>query len=182
MNVSIIGTVGVPANYGGFESLVENIIGDNRAVLINTNNTIIFNEQKWENYNFSDKPYMGNHELGKDGVAVVKFAMGAGALVKGIKEAGEKFEKASIKTVINSVKDLVEDVVKKRGRIRQNIIELAESKQYAKLYATKIGIKDADFAKETAEMTRLQILQQASSSVLSQANARPQSALQLLGN
>jgi hypothetical protein len=66
-------------------------------------------------------------------------------LVKGIKEAGEKFEKVSIKTVINSVKELVEDVVKKRGKIRQNIIELAESKQYAKLYANKIGIKDADF-------------------------------------
>ena len=31
MNVSIIGTVGVPANYGGFESLVENIIGDNSS-------------------------------------------------------------------------------------------------------------------------------------------------------
>lgn len=29
--ISIIGTVGVPANYGGFESLVENIIGDNSS-------------------------------------------------------------------------------------------------------------------------------------------------------
>lgn len=29
--VSIIGTVGVPANYGGFESLVENIIGENAS-------------------------------------------------------------------------------------------------------------------------------------------------------
>lgn len=29
--VSIIGTVGVPANYGGFESLVENIIGENTS-------------------------------------------------------------------------------------------------------------------------------------------------------
>lgn len=29
MEVSIIGTVGVPANYGGFETLVENILGDN---------------------------------------------------------------------------------------------------------------------------------------------------------
>ena len=27
--VAIIGTVGVPANYGGFETLIENIIGDN---------------------------------------------------------------------------------------------------------------------------------------------------------
>lgn len=30
-NLSIIGTVGVPANYGGFESLVENIIGNNSS-------------------------------------------------------------------------------------------------------------------------------------------------------
>lgn len=29
MHISIIGTVGVPACYGGFETLVENIIGDN---------------------------------------------------------------------------------------------------------------------------------------------------------
>ena len=29
--VAIIGTVGVPANYGGFESLVENILGENAS-------------------------------------------------------------------------------------------------------------------------------------------------------
>ena len=27
--VAIVGTQGVPANYGGFETLVENIIGEN---------------------------------------------------------------------------------------------------------------------------------------------------------
>ncbi|MEM0911145.1 MAG: flagellin [Pseudomonadota bacterium] len=42
-------------------------------------------------------------------------------------------------------------------------------------------ILDADFATETANLTRAQILQQASTSVLSQANQRPQAALQLLG-
>lgn len=30
-NVAIVGTVGVPANYGGFESLVENLIGERSA-------------------------------------------------------------------------------------------------------------------------------------------------------
>ena len=30
-HISIIGTQGVPANYGGFESLVENIIGENKS-------------------------------------------------------------------------------------------------------------------------------------------------------
>ncbi|NTS75557.1 flagellin FliC [Catenovulum sp. SM1970] len=42
-------------------------------------------------------------------------------------------------------------------------------------------IKDTDFAAETAELTRNQILQQASQTVLSQANQRPQAALSLLG-
>ena len=31
IRISIIGTVGVPANYGGFETLVENIIGENAS-------------------------------------------------------------------------------------------------------------------------------------------------------
>jgi flagellin len=42
-------------------------------------------------------------------------------------------------------------------------------------------IKDTDFASETAELTRNQIVQQASLTVLSQANQRPQAALSLLG-
>jgi flagellin len=42
-------------------------------------------------------------------------------------------------------------------------------------------IRDTDFASETAELTRNQIVQQASLTVLSQANQRPQAALSLLG-
>jgi len=41
-------------------------------------------------------------------------------------------------------------------------------------------IRDADFAAETAELTRSQILQQAGIAILSQANAAPQSVLSLL--
>lgn len=46
--------------------------------------------------------------------------------------------------------------------------------------AARSRIKDADFATETASLTSAQILQQASSSILSQANQRPQTALSLL--
>ena len=49
------------------------------------------------------------------------------------------------------------------------------------LSAAKSRIKDADFATETAALTRNQILQQASQTILSQANQRPQAALSLLG-
>ncbi|QOL27072.1 flagellin [Thalassotalea sp. LPB0316] len=48
------------------------------------------------------------------------------------------------------------------------------------LSAAKSRIKDADFAAETAALTRNQILQQASQTILGQANQRPQAALSLL--
>lgn len=47
--------------------------------------------------------------------------------------------------------------------------------------AARARIRDTDFATETASLTRSQIIQQANLTVLSQANQRPQAALQLLG-
>ncbi len=49
------------------------------------------------------------------------------------------------------------------------------------LSASRSRIRDTDFAAETAEMTRAQILQQAGTAMLAQANALPQQVLQLLG-
>jgi len=48
------------------------------------------------------------------------------------------------------------------------------------LTAARSRIEDADFAAETARLTRAQILQQAGTSILAQANSLPQSALTLL--
>jgi flagellin len=49
------------------------------------------------------------------------------------------------------------------------------------LTAARSRIEDADFAAETANLTRAQILQQAGVSILAQANTLPQAALTLLG-
>ena len=49
------------------------------------------------------------------------------------------------------------------------------------LSGARSRIQDADFAAETAALTRNQILQQASTTILAQANQRPQVALSLLG-
>ncbi|MCS7033562.1 MAG: flagellin, partial [Phycisphaerae bacterium] len=46
--------------------------------------------------------------------------------------------------------------------------------------AAESAIRDTDFAAETANLTRNQILSQAASSVLAQANSSPQAALLLL--
>lgn len=48
------------------------------------------------------------------------------------------------------------------------------------LSASRSRIKDADFAQETANLTRAQILQQAGTAMLAQANQLPQNVLQLL--
>jgi flagellin len=58
-------------------------------------------------------------------------------------------------------------------RNQSNIIE--------NVSAARSRIQDTDFATETAALTKAQILQQASMSILSQANQRPQAALSLLG-
>jgi flagellin len=46
--------------------------------------------------------------------------------------------------------------------------------------AAKSRIMDADFAMETASMTRGQILQQAGTAMVAQANSMPNTVLQLL--
>jgi len=48
------------------------------------------------------------------------------------------------------------------------------------LSASRSRIEDADFAAETAQLTKMQILQQAGTTVLAQANSQPQSVLSLL--
>jgi flagellin len=58
----------------------------------------------------------------------------------------------------------------------RNLSNIAEN-----IAGARSRIRDTDFAAETAELTRNQIIQQASLSVLSQANQAPQAALSLLG-
>lgn len=62
----------------------------------------------------------------------------------------------------------------------ENVIEIGRV-QEENLSAARSRIRDADYAAETAALTRAQILQQAGLASLSQANATPQSVLSLLG-
>jgi flagellin len=48
--------------------------------------------------------------------------------------------------------------------------------------AARGRIMDADFASETSNLSRVQILQQAGTAMIAQANQMPQSVLQLLKN
>ncbi|PIQ23618.1 hypothetical protein COW36_14005 [bacterium (Candidatus Blackallbacteria) CG17_big_fil_post_rev_8_21_14_2_50_48_46] len=65
-----------------------------------------------------------------------------------------------------------------QNRLEYTIQNLQISRE--NLTASESRIRDADIAMETAQLTRSQILVQAGTAVLSQANSAPQSALNLL--
>ena len=62
------------------------------------------------------------------------------------------------------------------GHTVSNLSNIVENTE-----ASKSRIQDADFAKESAALARAQILQQAGTAMLAQANAAPQNVLSLLG-
>jgi flagellin len=86
---------------------------------------------------------------------------------------------SSIDTAINTISSLRGSLGAVQNRLGSTINNLAV--QVENLSAAESRIRDVDVAYETAQLTRNNILQQASISVLSQANAQPQSALSLLG-
>jgi len=85
----------------------------------------------------------------------------------------------NIDTAINAVSGLRGSLGAIQNRLGSTINNLAI--QVENLSAAESRIRDVDVAYETAQLTRNSILQQASISVLSQANAQPQTALTLLG-
>ncbi|MGS3143305.1 flagellin [Aeromonas sanarellii] len=70
---------------------------------------------------------------------------------------------------LGAVQNRLDSTIRNQSNISENVS------------AARSRIRDADFATETANMTKQNILQQAASSILAQANQRPQSALSLLG-
>ena len=86
---------------------------------------------------------------------------------------------AKIDTAISAIGGLRADLGALQNRFQSTIRNLSNISE--NLSSARSQIRDTDFATETAELTRNQIIQQASVSVLSQANQRPQTALSLLG-
>ncbi|MFN8826155.1 MAG: flagellin [Planctomycetota bacterium] len=86
---------------------------------------------------------------------------------------------SNIDAAINTVSSLRGSLGAVQNRLGSTINNLAV--QVENLSAAESRIRDVDVAYETAQLTRNNILQSASISVLSQANSQPQTALQLLG-
>lgn len=85
----------------------------------------------------------------------------------------------AITTAISTIGSARADLGALQNRFQSTIRNLSNISE--NIAGARSRIRDTDFASETAELTRNQIVQQASLSVLSQANQRPQTALSLLG-
>ena len=85
---------------------------------------------------------------------------------------------AKIDGALSTINDKRADLGAIQNRFESTIRNLANISE--NVSSARSRIRDTDFAAETAELTRSQIIQQASSTILAQANQRPQAALSLL--
>jgi flagellin len=85
---------------------------------------------------------------------------------------------ASVDAALTSINGSRADLGALQSRFESTIATLASNVE--NLSSARSRIRDTDFAVETAELTRVQILQQAGIAMLSQANSAPQNVLALL--
>ena len=93
-------------------------------------------------------------------------------------EANAQLAIAGLDDSLAALNDVRADLGAKQNRFSSTIRNLTNVSE--NVAASRSRIMDADFAKESASLARNQVLQQASSSMLAQANQQPQIALSLL--
>lgn len=97
----------------------------------------------------------------------------------------DDLSQAAARSALDAVNAAITSITRNRGvlgaaesRLEVTIANLQVARENFK--AAESRIRDVDVASESAELTRLNILQQAGAAVLAQANNQPQLALQLL--
>ncbi|WP_333609010.1 flagellin N-terminal helical domain-containing protein [Arsukibacterium sp.] len=154
-------------------------------------NTTEFGGQKLLDGGFSAKVLVGAQASANDFISVNVSASGTATAWTAAGLSLDTFNLATTgatgaSAAMTAIDDAIKAVDGKRadlGAIQnrfqatiRNLSNISEN-----VSGARARIRDTDFAKETAELTRAQILQQTSTTVLAQANQRPQAALSLLG-
>lgn len=123
----------------------------------------------------------GANTLGLDAVVTADETAATATTLAGLgvdTVANANFAIARIDSALTDVNGLRGNLGAIQNRFESTIVNLQTVSE--NLAASRGRIQDADFAAETAALTKAQILQQAGVAVLSQANAQPQLALSLL--
>lgn len=144
----------------------------------------------------ADETYYAGIELAgavseSDFTVAGTFAVETGATALGASQANNTLTDVSVLTredagtaiqtvdfALDQINSLRAELGAVQSRFESTISNLASTSE--NLSAANSRILDADFAAETAKLSKSQVLQQAGISVLAQANARPQQVLSLL--
>lgn len=111
---------------------------------------------------------------------------GTSTLIFSLNDVTALAAQVSARSALDAVRVAIGSLAAQRGilgagesRLRVAITNLQVARE--NFAAAESQIRDIDVASETAELTRLSILQQAGAAILAQANQQPALALQLLG-
>lgn len=149
--------------------------------LLNQNNTITFQ------VGFDGN---SNSQISFSGVQATLAAMGlqsapGAGLTYSVNDTTALGAQAAARSALNAIQTAIDSVTRSRGtlgavesRLNISINNLQVARE--NFAAAESRIRDVDVAYEAAELTRLNILQQAATSVLAQANQQPSLALSLL--
>lgn len=149
------------------------------------------------NFSFDITGGGATFQLGADVTSTQQASIGIGSVSTGqlggsngrLYELGSGQAK-SLANDVSGAADIIDDVIGKvtalRGRLgafqsttlESNLVSLSETT--ANLQEAESSIRDADFAQESANLTRAQILVQSGTNVLALANQSPQNVLALL--
>ncbi|BCS48286.1 MULTISPECIES: flagellin [Aeromonas] len=141
-----------------------------------------------------DGNYLGTFQVGSDANQTISFSLTgfaftfsgiASAATVAISDVNSVATQSEAQSFLSNIDKVIAQVDSKRANLGavQNRLDSTirnQSNISENLSAARARVRDADFATETANMTKQNILQQAASSILAQANQRPQSALSLL--
>ncbi|MEI5638174.1 MULTISPECIES: flagellin N-terminal helical domain-containing protein [unclassified Pseudoalteromonas] len=136
--------------------------------------------------NVLDGSYAENFQVGADANQVISVQITTAMDSTGLSTTGLSIGTAAtaqaaitgLDASLKAVNDVRADLGAKQNRFSSTIRNLTNVSE--NVAASRSRIMDADFAKESASLARNQVLQQASSSMLAQANQQPQIALSLL--
>jgi len=130
----------------------------------------------------------GMESIGIQNIAVSTLGNPTDGYLNTLKSGGtNSLSSSNLYTAQNIVDSAIKDISTLRGRLgsfQKNTLETTINSLRVtneNLIAAESAIRDTDFASETANMTRSQILVQAATAALAQANYAPQNVLSLIG-
>ena len=143
--------------------------------------TTAFGDTKLLDSSFAGKSFQVGHQEGEN-ISISISGTDASTLgVEGLLVSADSAASTSIGLIDTAIKTIDTQRAKlgaTQNRLAHNISNSANTQ--ANVADAKSRIVDVDFAKETSQMTKNQVLQQTGSAMLAQANQLPQVALSLL--